>query len=161
VYFALDGALAAAADDAEPPAEAAHRGGRGEVILLVDDEVPLVRLAEDMLAGLGFEPVGFESSRRALAAFLDDPMRFDLVLSDSVMPETTGLMLAAEIHAIRPELPILLMTGHSVPLHASALSEAGVRAVLKKPLRSRGLAAAILPWLGHCCTEPSRLPAGA
>jgi DNA-binding NtrC family response regulator len=105
--------------------------------------------------------VGFESSQRALAAFLADPMRFDLLLSDSVMPEITGLMLAAEIHVIRPELPILLMTGHSAPLLASALSEAGVRAVLKKPLRSRDLAAAILPLLGHCCTEPSRLPAGA
>jgi signal transduction histidine kinase/ActR/RegA family two-component response regulator len=161
VYFALDGALLEEANDAEPRADAAYRGGRGEVILFVDDEAPLVRLGEEMLAGLGLEPVGFASSQRALAAFLDDPMRFDLVLSDSVMPETTGLMLAAEIHAIRPELPILLMTGHNVPLPASALSEAGVRAVLKKPLRSRDLAAAILPLLGHCCTEPSRLPAGA
>ena len=114
-----------------------------------------------MLAGLGFEPVGFESSQRALAAFLADPMRFDLMLSDSVMPEITGLMLAAEIHAIRPELPILLMTAHSVPLPAPALREAGVRAVLKKPIRSRELAAAILPLLGYSCTDPPRLPATA
>ena len=64
VYFAVDGALIEEANDAEPRAEAAHRGGRGEVILLVDDEVPLVRLGEEMLAGLGFEPVGFESSQR-------------------------------------------------------------------------------------------------
>jgi DNA-binding NtrC family response regulator len=113
--------------------ETLRRGGRGEVILLVDDEVPLVRLGEEMLAGLGLEPVGFESSRRALEAFLADPMRFDLLLSDSVMPEITGLILAAEIHAIRPELPILLMTAHSVPL----------------PIRSHELATAILPLLGH------------
>ena len=161
VYFAVDGALIEEANDAEPRAEAAHRGGRGEVILLVDDEVPLVRLGEEMLAGLGFEPVGFESSQRALAAFLADPMRFDLMLSDSVMPEITGLMLAAEIHAVRPELPILLMTGHSVPLPAPALCEAGVRAVLKKPIRSRELASAILPLLGYSCTDPPRLPATA
>jgi signal transduction histidine kinase len=161
VYFAFDVALIKEATDAEPRAGAVHRGGRGEVILLVDDEVPLVRLGEEMLAGLGLEPVGFESSQRALGAFLADPMRFDLLLSDSVMPEITGLMLAAEIHAIRPELPILLMTAHSVSLPAPALREAGVRAVLKKPLRSRELAAAILPLLGHSCTDLPRLPARA
>jgi signal transduction histidine kinase len=149
VYFARDGALIEEASDGELQAETPHRGGRGEVILLVDDEVPLVRLGEEMLAGLGFEPVGFESSQRALAAFLADPMRFDLLLSDSVMPEITGLMLAVEIHAIRPELPILLMTAHSVPMPAPALCEAGVRAVLTKPIRSRELAAAMLPLLAH------------
>ena len=83
------------------------------------------------------------------------------MLSDLVMPEITGLMLAAEIHAIRPELPILLMTGHSVPLPAPALSEAGVHAVLKKPLRSRELAEAILPLLGYSYTDPPQLPATA
>ena len=81
-YFALDGALIDDANKEDPRAAAPHRGGRGEVILFVDDEVPLVRLGEEMLAGMGFEPVGFESSQRALAAFLADPMRFDLMLSD-------------------------------------------------------------------------------
>jgi signal transduction histidine kinase len=147
VYFALDGARIEEANEAKE--QTPHRGGRGEVILLVDDEVSLVRLGEEMLAGLGFEPVGFETSERALEAFLADPMRFDLLLSDSVMPEITGLMLAAKIHAIRPALPILLMTAHSVPMPAPALREAGVRAVLKKPIRSRELAAAILPLLAH------------
>jgi CheY-like chemotaxis protein len=161
VCFALDGALIEEGNDAEPWPETLHCGGRGEVILLVDDEVPLVRLGEEMLAGLGFESVGFESSQRALEAFLADPMRFDLLLSDSVMPEITGLMLAAQIHAIRPELPILLMTAHSVPLPAPALREAGVRAVLKKPIRSRELAAAILPQLGHCYNDLPRLTARA
>lgn len=152
-YFALDGALIDDANKEDPRAAAPHRGGRGEVILFVDDEVPLVRLGEEMLAGMGFEPVGFESSQRALAAFLADPMRFDLMLSNSVMPEITGLMLAAKIHAVRPELPILLMTAHSLPLPAPALCDAGVRAVLKKPLRLRELAAAILPLLGYSCTD--------
>ena len=69
------------------------------------------------------------------------------------MPEITGLMLAAKIHAVRPELPILLMTAHSLPLPAPALCDAGVRAVLKKPLRLRELAAAILPLLGYSCTD--------
>jgi signal transduction histidine kinase/ActR/RegA family two-component response regulator len=117
--------------------------GRGEAVLLVDDDTALVRLGEEMLAALGYEPVGFDSSRRALAAFLDDPMRFDIVLSDAVMPEIDGLMLAAEIHRVRPELPILLMTAHSEPMHGTMLREAGVRIVLKKPVRSMDIATTI------------------
>jgi CheY-like chemotaxis protein len=117
--------------------------GRGEAVLLVDDDTPLVRLGEEMLAALGYEPVGFDSSRRALAAFLADPMRFDIVLSDAVMPEMDGLMLAAEIHRVRPELPILLMTTHSAPMRETLLRETGVRTVLKKPIRSRHLATMI------------------
>jgi signal transduction histidine kinase/CheY-like chemotaxis protein len=117
--------------------------GRGEAVLLVDDDAPLVRLGEEMLAALGYEPVGFDSSRRALAAFLADPMRFDVVLSDAVMPEMDGLMLAAEIHRVRPELPILLMTTHSAPMRETLLRERGVRTVLKKPIRSKNLATVI------------------
>jgi signal transduction histidine kinase/ActR/RegA family two-component response regulator len=117
--------------------------GRGEAVLLVDDDTPLVRLGEEMLAALGYEPIGFDSSRRALDAFLDDPMRFDIVLSDAVMPEMDGLMLAAEIHKVRPELPILLMTAHNAPMHGTMLREAGVCTVLKKPVRSMDLATTI------------------
>ena len=51
-----------------------------------------------MLAGLGYEPVGFESSTAALAAFHADPQRFDLVLTDEVMPEMTGTELATGVH---------------------------------------------------------------
>ena len=46
--------------------------GNGETVLLVDDEEPLVRLGEEMLAELGYEPVGFTSSAAALEAFRAD-----------------------------------------------------------------------------------------
>ena len=86
--------------------------GQGETILLVDDERPLVLLGEEMLAAIGYEPIGFDKSSAALAAFRADPDRFDLVLTDEVMPEMTGTELALALHEIRPDLPVLLMTGH-------------------------------------------------
>ena len=88
------------------------RSGEGETILLVDDERPLVLLGEEMLAAIGYEPVGFDKSSAALAAFRADPDRFDLVLTDELMPEMTGTELATALHEIRPDLPIILMTGH-------------------------------------------------
>jgi PAS domain S-box-containing protein len=86
--------------------------GRGETVMIVDDEPTLVALAEEMLAGLGYEPVGFESSHVALQVFRAKPERFDLVLTDEAMPELVGTELAREIRLLRPDVPIILMSGH-------------------------------------------------
>ena len=131
----------------DKPAEAAAPLGHGETVLLVDDETPLVALGEEMLAVLGYEPVGFRNSSAALAAFHADPQRFDLVLTDEVMPEMTGTELATELHRIRPELPIVLMTGYVGPVPSRALAAAGIRDVLKKPLLSRTLADCLAKYL--------------
>jgi signal transduction histidine kinase/ActR/RegA family two-component response regulator len=114
--------------------------GTGETILIVDDEKSLVQLGEEMVAALGYEPVGFDSSTQALAAFRADPQRFDLVLADESMPGMTGTQLAATLHAIRPDLPILLMTGFGGPVGSP---RPDVREVLNKPLLSADIAAAI------------------
>ena len=117
--------------------------GNGETILLVDDEQPLVALGEEMLAALGYEPVGFASSRQALASFLGDPQRFDLAITDEVMPEFTGTQLARRLHQLRPELPILLATGYSGPIRMEQARPMGIREILKKPLQLRDLAESI------------------
>ena len=114
--------------------------GNGETILIVDDEKALVQLCEEMVAALGYEPVGFDGSTAALAAFRADPQRFDLVLVDEIMPEMTGTQLASALHAIRPDLPILLTTGFSGPVGSP---RPDVREILKKPLLSADIAAAI------------------
>ena len=74
-------------------------GGSGETILLIDDEEALVRLGEEMMAELGYDPVGFASSAAALESLRDTPERFDVVLSDEAMPEMTGSELARSISA--------------------------------------------------------------
>jgi signal transduction histidine kinase len=126
----------------KPPVEAARElpHGRGETVMIVDDEPTLVALAEEMLAGLGYEPVGFESSRIALQAFRAKPDRFDLVLTDEAMPELMGTELAREIRLLRTEVPIILMSGHGgAPLEQRA-AVIGVNEVLHKPLRRADLA---------------------
>ena len=70
------------------------------------------RSGEEMLAAIGYEPVGYAASEAALAAFRSDPDRFDLALLDEVMPGKTGSELAAVLSAARPDLPIVLMTGY-------------------------------------------------
>ncbi|MBA3254574.1 MAG: PAS domain-containing protein [Pseudomonadota bacterium] len=135
VYLPRQGRVAAPALAVETIAS-----GSGETILLVDDELALVKVGEEMLAMLGYEPVGFASSTAALETFRASPQRFDAVLSDEAMPEMTGSELAKEIRKLHPDIPIVLMSGYVTPaLHARA-HDAGVVEVLAKPLVSRDIA---------------------
>jgi CheY-like chemotaxis protein len=117
------------------------------VVLLVDDEEALVRLGEESLAEIGYEPVGFTSSAAALAALRAEPQRFDILLSDEAMPGLTGTELAREARALRPDLPVVLASGYVTPALLQRARAAGVAEVLSKPLDTaqvaRALAAAL------------------
>jgi signal transduction histidine kinase/ActR/RegA family two-component response regulator len=123
--------------------------GRGEAVMIVDDEPPLVTLAEETLAELGYEPVGYDSSTAALEAFRAEPQRFDLVLTDETMPQITGSDLARELRLVRPALPVILMSGYGGALLGERARAAGVREVLHKPLGQRELAEALARALGR------------
>jgi CheY-like chemotaxis protein len=114
--------------------------GSGETVMIVDDELALVRLAEETLAELGYEPVGFDSSVAALQAFHSEPRRFDLLLTDEAMPEVTGTELARKIRQLRPEIPIILMSGYGDPQLSERARAVGVIDVLRKPLIRRDIA---------------------
>lgn len=114
--------------------------GDGQVVMIVDDERPLVDLAEELLAGLGYEPVGYDSSTAALAAFEADPARFDLVITDEMLPLMTGSDLARRLLAVRPTLPIVLVSGYLDDTTARNARELGIVATLRKPLALEALA---------------------
>jgi PAS domain S-box-containing protein len=125
--------------------------GHGETVMIVDDEPMLVALAEEMLAEIGYEPVGFDSSDAALQAMRAEPLRFDLVLTDEAMPDLVGIELAREIRRVRPDIPIILMSGHGgVPL-ANRAAGIGVNEVLHKPLQRGDLAEAFARHLRSVC----------
>ena len=114
--------------------------GNGETVMIVDDERALVALAEETLAELGYEPVGFDSSIAALQAFRVEPKRFDLVLTDETMPDLTGTELAREIRQLRPDISIILMSGYSGTQLSERAQAAGIIDVLRKPLIRRDIA---------------------
>jgi CheY-like chemotaxis protein len=59
------------------------------------------------------------------------------------MPEMNGLEVARQIHALRPELPVVLASGHAPTLTPEALREAGITELLRKPVSLPGLAALV------------------
>ncbi|HUD25681.1 MAG TPA: PAS domain S-box protein [Burkholderiaceae bacterium] len=136
IYLAhADVALAVAGAAATP----LPRGG-GERVLLVDDEAPLLAVTAEVLSRLGYEAVSFEDSHTALAAFEAAPGRFDVVLTDEVMPGLTGTGLARALRRHRPDLPIVLVSGYSGPILTQDALAAGVSELLTKPLQSRDIA---------------------
>ena len=86
--------------------------GNDERVLVVDDEEPLVRIATETLAELGYRPVGFTSSSAALEAFRADPLGFDAVITDERMPGMSGSTLIREVRGIRAGIPTMLMSGY-------------------------------------------------
>jgi PAS domain S-box-containing protein len=111
-----------------------------ERILFVDDEKLLVQLAQEILEELGYRVVSYTGSRAALACFRLDPSQFDVVITDQTMPEMTGIDLAREVMAIRPDLPVVLCTGYSHQVNSEAAARAGIKAFVMKPLTKRELA---------------------
>jgi CheY-like chemotaxis protein len=138
--------LPIAGETGKPPADAAVQElprGNGEAVMIVDDEPTLVSLVEEMLAELGYEPVGFDSSAAALTAFRADPERFDLIITDEAMPDLLGTELARHFRESRPGVPILLVSGHGGTQLAKAAALIGVNELLCKPLQRHELAESV------------------
>jgi PAS domain S-box-containing protein len=130
LYFPL--LVAGESAGAEPALERLAPPGRGEHVLYVDDDQPILLMVEALLKRLGYRVTTVEHPREALQRVRDDPTLFDLVVTDFNMPELNGLELAAELAALRPGLPVAISSGFvSDDLRNAALAH-GVRALLQK-----------------------------
>jgi two-component system NtrC family sensor kinase len=83
-------------------------------VLLVEDNRPVREFAQELLVDLGCVVVSASGAREALEALQSGT--FDLVFTDVVMPETSGVELAWAIRRQMPNLPVLLATGYSEEL---------------------------------------------
>jgi PAS domain S-box-containing protein len=114
-----------------------------ECILFVDDEQPLVEIGKQMLQRLGYTVATRTSSIEALELFKANPDRFDLVITDIVMPNMTGETLAEKMMDIRSDIPVILCTGYSEKITRKNASEMGIQSFLMKPLVMRDLATTV------------------
>jgi len=117
--------------------------GAGQALLVVDDEPTLAALTDELLRGLGYEPVTSTDPVAALQLLRSDPQRFAAVVTDEVMPGLTGTGLTEAVRSLAPHLPVLLVSGYGGALLAKRATEAGVDRVLTKPLRRAELARAL------------------
>jgi DNA-binding NtrC family response regulator len=98
----------------EQAAEAAP--GRGEIVLLVEDEASLWQLGARLLTRGGYQVLTATTPAEALELAHDEGQRIDLLLTDVVMPGMLGTELAAQLTGLRPGLPVLFMSGYAQPV---------------------------------------------
>jgi len=111
-----------------------------ERILLVDDEVPILKLEQQILERLGYEVTARSSSWEAIEIFKVKPDYFDIVITDMNMPNMTGDQLAHEILSIKKNVPIIICTGFSENINEGQAPSIGVKGFLMKPVVQSELA---------------------
>lgn len=115
---------------------------RRKHILCVDDDPLLTEYLKELLEHSGYRVTAMTSSREALKIFREQQNCIDLVIVDLSMPEMSGTELAQKLKYLRPEITIILCTGHSIDAvednHGSLFWER-----LLKPISQKALLGAI------------------
>lgn len=114
-----------------------------ERLLIVDDEMSIVRTGKRMLTRLGYEVKSFTDSVACLEEFRRNVKHYDLVITDLTMPHLTGLDLAAGVKKISPGTPVILMTGFANALEEGDLEKHNIDYLIKKPVLKKDISVAI------------------
>jgi len=114
-----------------------------ETILFVDDEISIVEMMKKMFEHLGYTVETDITPQDALDRFALNPDHFDLVITDMTMPQMTGVHLSKKIMAIRPDIPIIICTGHSSLVDEVQAKVLGLAAYVMKPINMRETAKTI------------------
>jgi diguanylate cyclase (GGDEF)-like protein len=104
-------------------------------VLLVDDEEPLRNLIASVFFRHGHRCEGAENGLDALEKLAQDS--FDAVVTDVVMPHMDGITLTRELTQLYPDLPVMVMTGHTHEHYAESAMAAGALEFIKKPFSIR------------------------
>ena len=123
----------------QPALDAAYPSGT-ETILIAEDMPEVRQLARTTLAQRGYQILEAVDGRAALELAAGHPGTIHLLLTDMVMPAMSGRELAERLQAVRPELKVLYMSGHTAEedvAHGVSGNDAGF---LQKPFAPDALA---------------------
>ena len=103
-------------------------------ILVVDDDELVSEYISALLEAENYDVTVVNDSTTALKYFKDRPDYFDLVVTDQIMPGMTGVEIAQCILELRPDVPILLVTGYSEKISAENAASFGLSGFFPKPI---------------------------
>jgi signal transduction histidine kinase/CheY-like chemotaxis protein len=135
--------------------------GHGETVLVLEADADRLMQDEELLAAVGYEPVGFTRTENARVAYLTSPQRFDAAMVGHVWPPEGILGFTAALRRTTPELPILLATSAKDAFGAAALVGAGISEVVTWPIKAAEIATALHEYLRPASPRQVRLTAGS
>jgi CheY-like chemotaxis protein len=106
---------------------------KSKKILVVDDDEMTLELLHNALAILGYDSVTAESGKKALEYYQRE--KFDLLITDYIMPEMSGKELISAVKAIDADIPAVVITGYPLAYPAATARAEGISGYLKKPFR--------------------------
>jgi two-component system, cell cycle sensor histidine kinase and response regulator CckA len=116
---------------------------RGERVLFVDDEAALCASSQLLLEHVGYRVTTHRDPLGALNEFEQHPGDFDVVVTDLTMPGITGVELGRQLLRIRPDIPIVLVSGFNGGWTLEQARAVGLRDLLQKPLTPETLMSAV------------------
>jgi two-component system cell cycle sensor histidine kinase/response regulator CckA len=150
------------AKSSAPGAAAELPHGRGETILLVDDEADIVSATRKMLEQHGYNTVVANFGKEALAIFTRDHPSIDLVVTDIMMPGMDGIELIHALRGVSPRVKIIASSGLGRDLagglRGKELEALGIRTFLAKPYTAEKLLTALHGMLGGNLTDGKTNP---
>jgi PAS domain S-box-containing protein len=117
---------------------------RGETVLIVDDEQPVLTALQRILEKQGYQVLTASDGREALGVFLLEQTRIRAIVTDLMMPEMGGIALVRAVRALAPAIPIIAATGLDSSEKRNALAALSVRMVIPKPYTSEELLTALV-----------------
>ena len=103
-------------------------------ILVVDDDELVSEYLGALLEAESYDVMVLNEPTAALKYFRAHPDYFDLIVTDQIMPGLTGVEIARSILELRPDLPILLITGYSEKISAENAESFGLSGFFPKPI---------------------------
>jgi CheY-like chemotaxis protein len=116
---------------------------REKYILLVDDNTMDLRSIYQLLVHLGYKVSATTNPHDALSLFCDDPERFDVIITDQIMPGMRGHELASHIREIRKDIPIIVCSGSEGALQELQKQRTDIHEFILKPFSKSELTDAI------------------
>lgn len=117
--------------------------GKGERVLLVDDEADLLDATQQLLTRTGYQVTAFTDPGEALEVFKRAPQEFDVLVSDQSMPRLTGVQLLRAARELNPQLLAIICTGYSELLNLQDVANLDLSAIVKKPYTLGEISSAI------------------
>lgn len=125
-------------------------------ILIVDDEVSVGKYLKELLVMEGFEVDVRSSSQDALELFNKEPGKYDVIITDQMMPGLTGMELVRAILDCRPDMPIIMCSGYDKALSKDRVLKSGVRKFFNKPVDSQLLISEILDIINSAAASKNK-----